>query len=106
MSKFSFLLINFYRDGHLDKVKNLILDVLYSQVTESDSVSVQLLDVISSNIVEPLKLQENGYRLAKELLLHNDVFSGSILKNYIKRVDVVLYHIMALMLYSEFIRPN
>lgn len=82
-----------YRDNHFDKIKNLILDLLCSPITESDSVSIQLLNIILSNIMEPLKSQqENSFRLAKELLLHNIVGSGGFLKNYIKRVGVLSEH--------------
>jgi len=47
-----------------------MLDILCPLITESDSVSNELLDIILSNIVEPLKSQrKNAYKLARELLL-------------------------------------
>lgn len=57
-------------DEHSGKVKSFMLDILCPLITESDSVSNELLDIILSNIVEPLKSQrKNAYKLARELLL-------------------------------------
>jgi sister-chromatid-cohesion protein PDS5 len=59
-----------YSDEHSGKVKSFMLDILCPLITESDSVSNELLDIILSNIVEPLKSQrKNAYKLARELLL-------------------------------------
>ena len=59
-----------FSDEHSGKVKSFMLDILCPLITESDSVSNELLDIILSNIVEPLKSQrKNAYKLARELLL-------------------------------------
>lgn len=46
-----------------------MLDVLCPLITESDTISNELLDIIMINLVEPLKTQrKNAYTLAKELV--------------------------------------
>jgi sister chromatid cohesion protein PDS5 len=46
-----------------------MLDVLCPLITESDTVSNELLDIILINIVEPQKTQrKNAYYIAKELI--------------------------------------
>lgn len=70
MLYFIFLLLVIFSDEHSGKVKSFMLDILCPLITESDSVSNELLDIILSNIVEPLKSQrKNAYKLARELLL-------------------------------------
>ncbi|XP_057373894.1 sister chromatid cohesion protein PDS5 homolog B-B-like isoform X1 [Daphnia carinata] len=64
------LIFKIVNDEHSGKVKSFMLDILCPLITESDSVSNELLDIILSNIVEPLKSQrKNAYKLARELLL-------------------------------------
>jgi sister chromatid cohesion protein PDS5 len=65
-----FCILFHFSDEHSGKVKSFMLDILCPLITESDSVSNELLDIILSNIVEPLKSQrKNAYKLARELLL-------------------------------------
>lgn len=59
-----------YSDEHSGKVKSFMLDVLCPLVSECDSVSNELLNIILSNIVEPVKTsKKNAYNLAKELII-------------------------------------
>ncbi|ETN63105.1 androgen induced inhibitor of proliferation (as3) / pds5 [Anopheles darlingi] len=63
------LMFKIVNDEHSPKVKSFMLDVLAPLITESDSVSYDLLDLLYINIVEPLKTQKrNAYELAKELI--------------------------------------
>uniref|UniRef100_A0AAG5DIG4 Uncharacterized protein n=1 Tax=Anopheles atroparvus TaxID=41427 RepID=A0AAG5DIG4_ANOAO len=64
------LMFKIVNDEHSPKVKTFMLDVLAPLITESDSVSYDLLDLIYINIVEPLRTQKrNAYELAKELII-------------------------------------
>uniref|UniRef100_A0A182WEA9 Uncharacterized protein n=1 Tax=Anopheles minimus TaxID=112268 RepID=A0A182WEA9_9DIPT len=64
------LMFKIVNDEHSPKVKSFMLDVLAPLITESDSVSYDLLDLIYINIVEPLRTQKrNAYELAKELII-------------------------------------
>ncbi len=68
--EYQYLFSIYNSDEHSGKVKSFMLDILCPLITESDSVSNELLDIILSNIVEPLKSQrKNAYKLARELLL-------------------------------------
>ena len=87
--KFQSLLIDFsFSDEHSGKVKSFMLDILCPLITESDSVSNELLDIILQNIVEPLKSQrKNAYKLARELLLK----CSDTLEPYIQAVSTVFF---------------
>lgn len=75
--------ITFYSDEHSGKVKSFMLDVLCPLITESDSISNELLDIILINIVDPLKTQKkNSYMLAKDLI----VKTSDTLEPYIQQV--------------------
>ncbi|XP_065083082.1 sister chromatid cohesion protein PDS5 homolog B-B [Ochlerotatus camptorhynchus] len=64
------LMFKIVNDEHSSKVKSFMLDVLCPLITESDSVSYDLLDLIFINIVEPLRTQrKNAYHLAKDLIV-------------------------------------
>ncbi|XP_062565110.1 sister chromatid cohesion protein PDS5 homolog B isoform X2 [Armigeres subalbatus] len=64
------LMFKIVNDEHSSKVKSFMLDVLCPLITESDSVSFDLLDLIFINIVEPLRTQrKNAYHLAKDLII-------------------------------------
>lgn len=64
------LMFKIVNDEHSCKVKSFMLDVLCPLITESDSVSYDLLDLIFINIVSPLKEQKkNAYQLAKDLIV-------------------------------------
>ncbi len=57
-------------DEHSSKVKKFILDILCPLISDSDGVSNELLDVILTNIVEPVKTQRKyAYNLARELVI-------------------------------------
>ncbi|XP_055534630.1 sister chromatid cohesion protein PDS5 homolog B-B [Wyeomyia smithii] len=63
------LMFKIVNDEHSSKVKSFMLDVLCPLITESDSVSYDLLDLVFINIVEPLRTQKkNAYHLAKDLI--------------------------------------
>jgi len=62
-----------------------MLDVLCPLITESDTVSNELLDIILINIVEPHKTQrKNAYFIAKELITK----TTDTLEPYIQAVSV------------------
>lgn len=64
------LMFRIVNDEHSGKVKSFMLDVLCPLITESDTVSNELLDIILINIVEPNKTQKkNAYCLAKDLVV-------------------------------------
>lgn len=75
-----------YSDEHSGKVKSFMLDVLCPLITESDSISNELLDIILINIVEPLKTQKkNAYTLAKDLIIK----TSDTLEPYIQQVRIL-----------------
>lgn len=62
-----------------------MLDVLCPLITESDSVSNQLLDIILMNIIEPQKsARKNAYRLSKDLISK----TASTLQSYVESVSI------------------
>ncbi|XP_052872829.1 sister chromatid cohesion protein PDS5 homolog B-B isoform X1 [Anopheles cruzii] len=64
------LMFRIVNDEHSPKVKSFMQDVLAPLITESDSVSYDLLDLLYINIVDPCKTQKrNAYELAKELIV-------------------------------------
>lgn len=76
-----------YSDEHSTKVKSFMLDILHPLITESDNVSMQLLDIILINIVEPQKMtRKNAYNLAKDLIIK----TADTLEQYIQNVSCVL----------------
>lgn len=63
------LMFSIVNDEHSAKVKNFMLDVMSPLISEADSVSQNLLDIILSYIIEPKKSQNrNAYNLARDLL--------------------------------------
>ena len=78
-----------FSDEHSGKVKSFMLDVLCPLITESDTVSNELLDIILINIVEPHKTQrKNAYALAKELIIK----CSDTLETYIQGVRI--FHLL------------
>ena len=74
----------FFSDEHSGKVKSFMLDVLCPLVSECDTVSNELLNIILANIVEPIKTsKKNAYNLAKELI----VKCSETLEPYIQNVN-------------------
>lgn len=74
----------FFSDEHSERVKSFMLDVLSPLITESDTVSPELLNIILMNIVEPAKTQRrNAYLLATELI----VKTSGTLEPYIQNVS-------------------
>lgn len=68
-----------------------MLDVLCPLITESDSISNELLDIILINIVEPLKTQrKNAYILAKDLVAK----TSDTLEPYIQQVNILLQNFL------------
>lgn len=63
-----------------------MLDVLCPLVTECDTVSNELLNIILINIVEPVKTsKKNAYQLAKELIIK----CSETLEPYIQNVSLI-----------------
>lgn len=76
-------------DEHSGKVKSFMLDVLCPLVSECDSVSNELLNIVLSNIVEPVKTsKKNAYNLAKELIIK----CSETLEPYIQNVCLDYFH--------------
>ena len=64
------LMFKLVNDEHSNKVKKFILDMLCPLISDADGVSNELLDVILTNIVEPVKTQRKyAYNLARELVI-------------------------------------
>lgn len=63
------LIFKIVNDEHSEKVKSFMQEILVPLLSESDSISNELLDIILINIVEPNKTQrKNAYCLAKDLI--------------------------------------
>lgn len=63
------LIFKIVNDEHSEKVKSFMQEILVPLLSESDSISNELLDIILINIVEPNKTQrKNAYNLAKDLI--------------------------------------
>lgn len=63
------LIYTIVNDNHSNKVKNFMLDMMCPLITEADTVSQGLLDIVLKQIIEPCKTQnKNAYNLAKDLL--------------------------------------
>ena len=63
------LIFRIVNDEHSQKVKNFMLEILVPLISESDSISPELLDIILVNVIEPYKTQrKNAYALAKDLI--------------------------------------
>ncbi|XP_076319055.1 sister chromatid cohesion protein PDS5 homolog A-like [Tachypleus tridentatus] len=63
------LMFNIVNDNHSNKVKNFMLDMMCPLISEADSVSQELLDIILIQIIEPRKSQnKNAYSLAQDIL--------------------------------------
>ncbi|CAH1778266.1 unnamed protein product [Owenia fusiformis] len=63
------LMFSIVNEKHSTKVKNFMLDMMCPLITEADSVSQELLDIILLNIIEPQKSENHqAYNLAKDLI--------------------------------------
>ncbi|XP_077518233.1 cohesin associated factor B pds5 isoform X4 [Amblyomma americanum] len=63
------LIFTIVNDNHSSKVKNFMLDMMCPLITEADTVSQGLLDIVLRQIIEPCKTQnKNAYNLAKDVL--------------------------------------
>lgn len=63
------LIFTIVNDNHSNKVKNFMLDMMCPLITEADTVSQGLLDIVLKQIIEPCKTQnKNAYNLAKDVL--------------------------------------
>ncbi|XP_065343965.1 sister chromatid cohesion protein PDS5 homolog A [Cloeon dipterum] len=84
------LMFRIVNDEHSGKVKSFMLDVLCPLITESDSVSNQLLDTILINIVEPNKsTRKNAYLLAKELIVKCSDTLESYIQSFFNQVLIL-----------------
>lgn len=65
-------------------MKSFLLDIMCPLITESDSVSNELLDILLCNIVEPQKSsRKNAYFIAKEVVIR----TADALKTYVQAVS-------------------
>lgn len=80
----------YYSNQHSVKVKNFFLDVLSPLITEADNLSVELLDLILINIVEPNKsANKYAYELTEQLLVKTgDAFEATI--KLVKEIDSLM----------------
>ncbi|KAH9373521.1 hypothetical protein HPB48_003473 [Haemaphysalis longicornis] len=63
------LIFSIVNDNHSSKVKNFMLDMMCPLITEADTVSQGLLDILLRQIIEPCKTHnKNAYNLAKDVL--------------------------------------
>ncbi|XP_064481267.1 sister chromatid cohesion protein PDS5 homolog B-like [Ornithodoros turicata] len=63
------LIFSIVNDNHSSKVKSFMLDMMCPLITEADTVSQGLLDIILLQIIEPQKTHnKNAYGLAKDIL--------------------------------------
>lgn len=63
------LIFSIVNDNHSSKVKSFMLDMMCPLITEADTVSQGLLDIILMQIIEPQKTQnKSAYGLAKDVL--------------------------------------
>lgn len=77
-----------------------MLDVLHPLITESDNVSMQLLEIILINIVEPQKsTRKNAYNLAKELIIK----TSDTLEQYIQNVRSASFFLFYLWNQNNFV---
>lgn len=79
----------YHSNQHSVKVKNFFLDVLSPLITEADNLSIELLDLILINIVEPNKsTNKYAHELTEQLLVKTgDAFEATIkLVKSIKRL--------------------
>ncbi|XP_059483617.1 sister chromatid cohesion protein PDS5 homolog A-A isoform X4 [Neocloeon triangulifer] len=84
------LMFRIVNDEHSGKVKSFMLDVLCPLITESDSVSNNLLDTILINIVEPSKsTKKNAYLLAKELIVKCSDTLESYIQTFFNQVLIL-----------------
>lgn len=77
-------------DEHSTKVKSFMLDVLSPLISEADTVSMQLLDIILINIVNPMKTQrKNAYQLARDLIQNTQVSLEQYIREFFNSVLVI-----------------
>jgi sister-chromatid-cohesion protein PDS5 len=75
-------------EEHSEKVKSFMVDMLSPLVNECESVSNELLDIILTNIVEPVKTtKKHAYDLAKELIMN----CSETLEPYIQNVRLLKF---------------
>jgi sister-chromatid-cohesion protein PDS5 len=81
------LMFRIVNDEHSAKVKTFMTQILTPILTESDSISNELLDILLINIIEPQKSQRrNAYALAKEVIYK----SSDTLVTYVQSVSFSL----------------
>lgn len=67
-----------------------MLDVLSPLISEADTVSMQLLDIILINIVNPQKTQrKNAYQLARDLIQNTQVSLEQYIREFFNSVLVI-----------------
>jgi sister-chromatid-cohesion protein PDS5 len=82
-----------FSDENSEKVKSFMLDVLCPLISECDSVSNELLNIILTNIVEPVKTaKKNAYNLAKELIIKCSETLEPYIQNVRLFLTVYVYH--------------
>jgi len=81
------LIFSIVNDEHSAKVKSFMLDVLCPLISECDTVSNELLNIILGNIVEPIKTsKKNTYQLAKDLIIKCSETLEPYIQNFFNQV--------------------
>lgn len=83
------LMFKIVNDEHSNKVKKFILDMLCPLLTDADGVSNELLDVILTNIVEPVKSQRKyAYQLARDLVTKTSEHLEPYIQHFFNQVII------------------
>ncbi|GLV36490.1 precocious dissociation of sisters 5 [Carabus blaptoides fortunei] len=96
------LMFKIINDEHSERVKSFMLDVLCPLITESDTVSTELLNIVLMNIVEPNKTQrKNAYQLATELIIKTSSTLEPYIQNFFNQVLILGKEENELQMYSK-----
>lgn len=77
------LIFTIVNDNHSPKVKNFMLDMMCPLISEADTVSQELLDIILIQIIEPRKTHnKNSYALAKDILKRTSTIIEPYIQNF------------------------
>lgn len=80
------LLFKIVNENHSDKVKNFMLDMLTPLLSEADTVSTKLLQIILIQIIEPKKTSnKSAYWLASQILQKTNKTIEPYLNSYFTR---------------------
>ncbi|KAL9893098.1 sister chromatid cohesion protein PDS5 homolog A-like [Glossina fuscipes fuscipes] len=77
-------------ENHSVEMKNHLTDILSSLIMEINNISIELLDLLLSNIVKPKKMQNRtACQLAKDIIFKTQDYLKPILKRYFDRIFVI-----------------